>query len=67
MILIQPSFSNMSITHRRLVRTEGQSPPNLSGPTSETTGTGSGVGGFVQGLRSRKRELSFEGKGPLFV
>lgn len=58
----------MSITHRRLVRTEGQCPPNLSGPTSETTGTGSGVGGvgFVQGLRSRKRQLSFEGKGPLY-
>ncbi|OIV89894.1 hypothetical protein TanjilG_14032 [Lupinus angustifolius] len=37
----------MSITHRRLVRTEGQCPPNLSGPTSETTGTGSGVGGLV--------------------
>lgn len=58
----------MSITHRRLVRTEGQCPPNLgiSGPTSETTGTGSGVGGvgFVQGLRSRKRQLSFERKGP---
>ena len=31
--------SNMSITHRRLVRTEGQCPPNLSGPTSEATGT----------------------------
>ncbi|CAK7323422.1 unnamed protein product [Dovyalis caffra] len=27
----------MSITHRRLVRTEGQCPPNLSGPTSEAT------------------------------
>lgn len=39
---INDSYStarNMSITHRRLVRTEGQYPPNLSGPTGEATGT----------------------------
>ena len=39
---INDSYStarNMSITHRRLVRTEGQCPPNLSGPTGEATGT----------------------------
>ncbi|KAI5311454.1 hypothetical protein L3X38_000180 (mitochondrion) [Prunus dulcis] len=28
----------MSITHRRLVRTEGQCPPNLSGPAGKATG-----------------------------
>jgi len=32
-----PIISLMSITHLRLVRTEGH--PNLSGPTSEATGT----------------------------
>ncbi|KAI3670738.1 hypothetical protein L2E82_53287 [Cichorium intybus] len=30
--------NNMSITHRGLVRTEGQCPSNLSGPTCEATG-----------------------------